>query len=168
MARKPRARKLPVGIRWYKNAYQVRYYDDSGVRKGRSFDRLEAAKQFQRSLAKRRSASSPTADGSIPTFDVWARIWLEGRLRQKARSREKNYSIIELHLIGDARHGFGKRPLSSIRQPEVQAWVNWMARHYKPSYVRSAYAVLGGILRAACAADYLVKPPLYGVQLPPQ
>lgn len=164
MTRRPSA--LPRGIRFYKGKYQVRFVDPQGRRRGKSFERLEDARAFQ-ALAKLGKSTSDLVDGvSTQPFSTWAWEWLDTRLHQQASKKTKNASIIEKHLIGDAHHGFGRQPIGTISQLDVQRWVSWMSVRYSPSYVRTAFAVLSGILQSAYDADLIRKVPLKGIKLP--
>jgi hypothetical protein len=163
MAPRKRAGALPPGIRLYKGSYQVRYYDEVGRRRGRSFATLDEAKRHL-ALVKAGVSVPRTPEG--PRFDTWAWEWLETRLAQHASKKSKNASIIQKHLIGDAQHGFGKTPVGMISQMDVQRWVSWMSDRYSSSYVRTAYAILSGILGTAVDADVITKVPTKGIKLP--
>jgi integrase len=100
-------------------------------------------------------------------FDDWAETWLDSRHKQSDAKKSSNGSILARHVIGNREHGFGDRPIGSIDPVQVQEWVNHMVEAgYKPSYIRSAYTLLAGVLRGAAAARLISEAPIVGVELP--
>lgn len=134
-----REKRLPSGIRLHRGWYQVRYYGtDGGKRHAQSFDRLTDAKRFQRDTETDKDWGKwrNPRDAQIP-FEEWAQAWFASRHKLGDSKRAKNESILRLHIIGDAEHGFGRVPIGRITPRDVQDWVNWMrAAGYRLGYIR--------------------------------
>jgi integrase len=161
-------RKLPPGIRKHHGRFQARYYGPDGRERTKSFTRLTDAKKFKAAMTTDKDRGKWTDPRAAQTpFDDWAETWLSSRHKQGDAKKSSNGSILARHVIGDRKHGFGSRPLGSITPLAVQEWVNHMVgTGYQPSYIRSAYTLLAGVLRGAAAARLIPEAPVVGVELP--
>ena len=161
-------KKSHPGIRAHHGKFQVRYWGLDRKQHSKSFDRLTDARRFQRKMESKKDDRTWTDPRAAQTpFDNWAETWLASRHKQGDAKRAKNESVLSRHVIGDDEHGFGSTQLGRIGQQQVQDWVNFMVEAgYQPSYIRSAYTLLAGILRGAAAARLIAEAPLQGVELP--
>jgi integrase len=151
-----------------KKPWEVRYRSPAGESTGKTFATLQGARSFANSVEtdkERNQYIDPK--GARKPFDEVARNWLDSRHNVGDSKRAKLESILRRHVIGEGKHGFGRTPIGRIDQPAVQGWVNFMVKTgYAPSYIRSAYSILSGVLRSAASAKLIGEAPLVGVELP--
>lgn len=162
------AKGLPPGIREHHGKYQVRYYGSDGRERTKSFRLITDAKKFKAAVAtdKERGVWIDPRKAQTP-FDQWAQTWFASRHKLGDAKRSTNESVLRLHVIGTGERGFGSIPLGRITPLEVQQWVDSMiAAGYSPSYVRGAFTMLSGILRAGVAARLILEAPSSGIELP--
>ncbi|MEV5773011.1 site-specific integrase [Streptomyces antimycoticus] len=87
-------------------------------------------------------------------FGDYAIAWLKDR-KLAARSRERNESVIRLHLLPT----FGERPLSSITTSQVRAWrTACLTRTGEPTVVK-AYQIMRAILNTAVDDELIRRNP---------
>jgi len=148
--------------------WEVRYRSPAGESKGKTFQTNREARNFASTVEadKSRGQYIDPRGARVP-FEEAARNWLDSRHNVGDSKRAKLESILRRHIIGDGGHGFGRTPIGRIDQPAVQDWVNFMVKAgCAPSYIRSAYSILSGILRNAASAKLIGEAPLSGVELP--
>ncbi|MEV7152067.1 tyrosine-type recombinase/integrase [Streptomyces sp. NPDC093084] len=93
-------------------------------------------------------------DAGKVLFGEYATAWLKDR-KLAARSRERNESVIRLHLLPT----FGERPLSSITTARVRAWrTACLTQTGEPTVVK-AYQILRAILNTAVDDELIRRNP---------
>ncbi|MGW1542560.1 tyrosine-type recombinase/integrase [Streptomyces sp. NPDC002309] len=93
-------------------------------------------------------------DAGKVQFGEYATAWLKDR-KLAARSRERNESVIRLHLLPT----FGERPLSSITTARVRAWrTECLTQTGEPTVVK-AYQILRAILNTAVDDELIRRNP---------
>lgn len=106
--------------------------------------------------ARRRPASSDL------TWREWHDRWVKTRKVEQSTA-VRDASRIEHHVMPR----WGAVPLSEIRRPDVQAWVDEDLSKLAPSSVQKVIAVLGASLRAAMNAGLLATNEATALNLPP-
>jgi len=100
--------------------YKARYRGPDGKERSYTFKRREAAKRWLdevESSISRGTWVDPAR--SAMKLEVWAEQWLPSRSDLRPSSRARLESIVRLHVKPE----FGKRPLATIRNGEIRAWV---------------------------------------------
>jgi integrase len=157
-------RRPPPGIRERDGRYQARWYDPSGKRKSKTFDRLTDAKNHLNDLRtdKRRGDYIDPRLAETP-FDEWTWEWHRGRERPHDVARRRDETLLRLHVVGRDRHpwGFGSMPIGRISPLDVRAWIsNLREAGYSARTIHACFRLFGSAMRAAVAADMLRKAPV--------
>ncbi|MEU1600418.1 tyrosine-type recombinase/integrase [Streptomyces sp. NPDC005708] len=138
--------------------WQVRYPDPS-TGQLRSAEETYAAKRAAEVALTHIEADISRGQWADPEagkvfFGEYAAAWLKDR-KLAARSRERNESVIRLHLLPT----FGARPLSSITTAQVRAWrTECLTRTGEPTVVK-AYQIMRAILNTAVDDELIRRNP---------
>ena len=138
--RSPGVRLTPSG-KW-----QARYYDLSGRRRGKTFDRKTDARAFLAAAKTdmRRGTWIEPARTTTP-FDECARQWWDGKLNLRRSTQATDEGCLRNHILP----AFGRTPVGRISRAEVQAWVREMSEAgVGPDTVRRCSRILKAILGA--------------------
>ena len=145
------------------SGYRVKYRAPDGRQRSQSFARRADADRFARGIEtdKVRGNYVDAARGRV-LFEVWADQWLKSIVNLRPSTKARDESYLRTHVMPV----FGRRPLSSIEQLEVQEWVAELARRRAPATVAKAFQILGKIMKAAVAARLIQSSPCIDVRLP--
>jgi hypothetical protein len=126
-------------VRWY-----ARYYDPSGKRHTKVFDRKVDAEDFLTDTKhSKKTGSYVDPNRSKVTVGMMADQWLDAKLDLAPKTRDRYEGIIRAHI----RPRWGKIRLSDVTHAEVQ---RWLARlDVSPASVRKVHRVLSMVLAYA-------------------
>ncbi len=145
------------------SGYVVRWRVDGGSRQ-RTF------KGHKEALAHKTQVESDAAAGRAVdpahgriTFEEWWKVWTAGRVNLRSSTLAQSASAARTHTLPV----WGSKRLDSIRQPQVQAWVNKLAGSgLAPATVHAAYKDFQQAMSAAVTAKMLRDSPCVGITLP--
>lgn len=167
MSIKKREWTAPDGTkRW---AYQVRWADENGDRRSKTFQPGEkgAAEAFERKIKSAKAGGTLHAmeSGEMTLAEFVLGTWMPGHAENLAPKTRRNYaSLWEVHL-GDA---FGHRRLRTITPKVVR---DWQSKHLKDGYgpvaTRKALGLLSSILALAVEDEILASNPVAAVRKAP-
>lgn len=145
------------------SGYVVRWRVDGGSRQ-RTFkahkDALSHKAQVESDAAAGRAVDP--AHGR-QTFGEWWTVWTAGRLNLRSSTLANSASAARTHILPE----WSSKRLESIRQPQVQAWVNKLAGSGSAAAtVQSAYKDFQQAMSAAVTAKMLRDSPCEGITLP--
>lgn len=144
------------------NRWEARYRDPEGKQRARLFDRKVDAERFVATTTAdivRGSYINPGA-GQV-TFGEYATEWLASRVH-----RDSTAARVESDLRVHAVPVLGRRPLSSIRHSEVQAWVRGRAEVLAPGSVENVFRAVSAVFRSAVRDRLIAANPCQDVTLP--
>ena len=140
-------------------SYRAMYRDENGKR--RSAGSFATEKQALGKAVAAEDEARRRQPSSDLTWREWSERWVPSRkVEQSTAARDK--SRIENHIMPR----WGDVPLSQIRRPDVQAWVDSDLSTLAPSSVQKVIAVLGSSLRAAMNAGLLSTNEATALNLP--
>lgn len=138
-----------IGKRW-----QVRWYDDKSIRKNRSFDNRDEAKDFLASvnIDVRRGKYIDPVMASKTTVAHQASMWLGTKSHLNVKTVSHYRTIVRANILPE----WGHKTLASIKHSEIALWVATM-RNTGASYssVHQNYVTLKGILELAVKDNLL-------------
>jgi integrase len=144
--------------------YRARYEGPDGRWHSRTFDRkIEAQRWLTDQLARLNHGDwvDPTA-GRV-AFDAYASVWLEGKARIKAKTREGYRSLLRSRIVPT----FGSVRLADIDRAFVGSWIRAMTEQgLSPSRIRQAHQCLGAILEHAVDDGLIGRNPARRAELP--
>lgn len=140
--------------------WTVRWRDDGGVQRKRSFAKRALADRFKTEIEHQLAIGQyidPTA--AKVTFRDVAEAW---RLAQPHRenTRAGTLSRLTVHIYPT----LGKRPIGSIKPSELQAWVSGLP--VSPASVRPVWTTARAVFKAALLDHRISWDPTLGVKLP--
>lgn len=142
--------------------YRVRYRDESGTMKSRSFNKKSDAARFERdTLAALERGAYIDPRAGRQTVSEFGLKWIATQPWRDS-TRDRMLTVLEREVVPR----FGSRQLTSVRRSEVQAWVGDMSQRLAPRTVVSYYRVLVALYRAAVEDDLLLRTPCRGITLP--
>ena len=146
-------------VRW-----DVRLYRPDGREYSRTFRTRAEAERFQATERADRARGTwidPTAGQVL--FSEWADEWYRSsRHTWRPRTAEKHQAVLRRQWLPK----FGHLAMSTIRPRQVQAAVNDLAEHYRPSTVNTYYRTLRALFRQAVELDVIGRTPCRGIKLP--
>lgn len=152
--------------------YEARYRkpDNRSVRKGGFRLKREAEAYLATIEVSKLTGTYIAPSANLATISVLGAAWLfshQARVRAstlKASTFHSDESAWRIHV----EPKWGSRPVGSILQSEVKAWVSALAAERSPTTVARAYGVLAAILDEAVHDNRLNKNPARGasVRLP--
>lgn len=148
------AELLPSG-RW-----RAGYRDQNGKRKSAGTFASEKQALGKATAAEDEARRRPPS--SDLTWREWSDRWVKARKVERSTAA-RDQSRIDNHIMPR----WGDVPLSKIRRPDVQTWVDTDLSTLAPSSVRKVVSVLGSSLRAAMNAGLLSTNEATTLNLPP-
>lgn len=123
----------------------------------------EAKARLRRTLTEIRDGTFiPEASGKLALVD-WVLHWEATNVDLAPGTRNRRASDLRNWILPE----FGARPIGSITQPEVRAWVARMTRDgANPGSIKLRYETLSNLLRAAVDAELIKRSPCHHVGLP--
>lgn len=146
-------------------AWRARYRGPDGRERSRSFKRRIDAEQFLAGVevAKQRGSWTDPQLARIP-FEDWADMWLRTASHLKPKTMLGYESLLRSRILP----AFGPMPIGEIRPLDIRTWLADLQRAgLSASRRRSAYHLVGAILRAAVEDGRLAATPCVGIKLPP-
>jgi integrase len=95
------------------------------------------------------------------TFGEYAATWQSAQLHRPSTTAQVDTNL-RLHVLPS----FERRPLSSVRTTEVQAWVRRLEADLAPATVRLIYGYLATIFKAAVRDRLISSSPCVEIKLP--
>jgi integrase len=143
-------------VRWY-----VRYFDPSGMRKSKTFDRKVDARRFLHQVETSKNTDSyiDPARGKIKV-GVWADRWLETQGHLKPSTYARYAGIVTKHI----KPRWGNIPIGKVEHVDVAAWIS--AVRLSPASVQYIHRVMYLILELAVRDGRIPRNPAAGVRLP--
>ena len=97
------------------------------------------------------------------TFREWVPTYTAARVHLAPSTRATSESLIRNHVLPH----FGSRPLGSVTQTDVQAFVSELqADGLAPSTIRQCYLLAAGVFSSAVDSDLIARSPCRGINLP--
>ena len=142
--------------------WRARYRDASGRETARHFDRRIDAQQWLDSV----TASVVTGQYVDPragrtTVAEYARAWADSQPWRPSTRRR-----VELDLRVHVLPVLGHRPIADVRPSEVQGLVKGLGERLSPNTVRTVYACVRGLFRAAALDRVIATSPCVRIALP--
>ncbi len=156
-----RKRVTPIGPR-----YDVRYTDPAGRERSKSYPR-KALADAERARLTVQVGDGDWIDPDLAKIhlDVYARMWLAGRVDLSANTRHSYGRVVEGWLIPR----WGGHPLHAIGHEPVAAWLASIADPDRggrsSSWARTVRQVFGQIMDAAVRAQRIRSNPVRGAKL---
>lgn len=149
-------RRHPKSGRW-----QVRYRDPSGRQRAKNFDRKVDADRFAATV----SADVYRGDYVDPqlgrtTVGEFAARWTSTRQHLAQATRDHDRHLLDGRILP----AFGNRPVASLRQSEIAAWLSETDR--SPSTKAKCLQKLSAVLKLAVADGAIKANPVDGVDRP--
>jgi hypothetical protein len=144
--------------------WKARYRGPDGRERSKMFDRRADAKRWLAAVQSQiaRGAWVDPARSAV-RLEVWVKDWLPSRADLRPSSRARLESIVRMHVIPE----FGKRPLATIGNGEIRAWVGRMTTAgMSAAAIRKCVSALRSMLDAAVADQRLAVNPAVNVPLP--
>ena len=143
--------------------HRARWTDPDGSQHAKHFATREEAVAFLESIdAAVESGAYRTPRTGRSPVRAYARHWLEHQHVRPA-TRDRNTYVVTKRVVPR----FGRMHLESIRNADVQAWVNELATEgLAPATIRSYVRVLGSLMLAAQRDRLIDHNPTVGVRLP--
>lgn len=129
-----------AGKRW-----QVRWRDDNGAQRKRSFDRKVAAEQWDAKVRAELAAGSYVDPTNKTTVGEAALRWLELRPHRPSTARRMK-GLVRNHIVDQ---DIGKRRLGQVRPSEVQAWARDRGQVLGPAVLRQLVSTLRSVYDGA-------------------
>jgi Phage integrase, N-terminal SAM-like domain len=139
--------------------FRSRYYDPSGRRTSKTFDREADAKRFDTAISHSKDIGNYVApDRSRITVGPFADLWIESKLDLAPKTRDRYEGIIRAHI----KPRWGNVPLSKVRHADLQRWIAGIDA--APATVKKIHRVMSMLLAWAVADDRLAKNPAEKIQ----
>lgn len=142
--------------------YRARVYYRGRYVASRTFPRKRDAQQWeQRQVDSLRSGvwSDPAA-GDRPVKE-WCEIWLNAQPARQPATERKVRGVIAKQIA----ETFGRRPLTSVRPSEVQAWTAELSRTQSVATARHSLGVLRRVFDYAVRDGVIQRNPAAGIRL---
>lgn len=150
------ARRLPSG-RWQAG------YRHNGERYWETFGtKADADAWLARSQTDIGRGEWTNPDAGRLTVEELAARWLTSNERKRSSTRQRDEAILRVHVCPT----LGRRRLSMVRQPDIQALVDHWAAKLSPSTVGRQYTCMAAMFSFAVDSDLLVKTPCRRIRLP--
>ena len=145
--------------------YQVRFRDQTGRERSRTFGRKVHADRFRHDLEYEldRGDWVDPRSGQITLAD-----WVEHAWKLRPTVKARTASDRQARMIRHVLPAFGHSPLSCIERERVQLWVNELSDSgYAPATVKKVFETLSATLRTAVDYERLARSPCDRISLPP-
>ena len=140
----------------------VRWRDEAKAQHKRTFRRKLDADRFRAHLEHQLHTGTyvDPAAGRVP-FRQYAEEWRAMQPGRTATARRRRMSL-ETHVYPVIGH----RPIAAVRPSEVQALIAGMSTTLAPGSVRTVYATLRAVFRAAARDQVIARNPCEAAKLP--
>lgn len=145
--------------------YEIRCQINGNRLSASSLSLEEAKRKFMEKLDQLAKAETPASEDQEPVlFQEYAEKWLESVKKPTVKDVTfKDYvSVFESHLYPT----FGARPLNSIKQFDVQDYLNTLVSEGKVRAAHKHRQILKSLFEYACIDDIVVKSPMLKIKLP--
>lgn len=147
-------------VRNGKTTWRVRWRDDAGDQKNRSFAKKYDADRFKTDVENSLNVGSYIDPKTRKiTFREFAEQW-----RAAQPHRANTATRVEYQLRLHAYPAFGNRPIGAIRPSEIQAWVTGLPM--APGSVKVVYSTVRAVFRAAQHDRIITHLPTDKIKLP--
>ncbi len=149
-------------VRDGRTTYVVRWRDDAGAQRKRSFTRKVDADRYrteQEHSLNTGAYINPTA-GKV-TFKEYAEQW-----RKLQPHRPNTVRDVQSRLTYHAYPVLGSKPIAAIRTSDVAAFAAGLSTTLRSSSVRTVMTTVTAVFRAAVHDRLIVANPVSGVKLP--
>lgn len=137
--------------------YRVRFRDEAGKMKSRSFLKKSDAARFERdtlAALERGTYSDPRAGRQ--TVAEFAEYWLSDRTSSRRPSTQRRYELI---VRAEIVPRWGDWRISAVKPQHIQEWVADMSRRLAPSSVEAYYRAATTMFYKAVEWDVIAKSP---------
>jgi integrase len=146
--------------------FSIRYYDSDGRERQRTYKgitRNEADRLERELLAARDRGERPVDERHAPTFEAFAKVWVEeSRSAWKASTLQQYQQVLKSQLSP----AFGELRVTQVSESHVrQAITRWQDGGLGPRRINLALLVLKMILRTARRRRWLREDPLVAVKM---
>lgn len=142
-------------------SWRARYVGPDGRERNQSFARKADAERFS-AIAEADKARGGWIDPRLGrrTLGDWSREFAGSRVHLEETTKDQDGVLLRTHILP----AFGERPLSSIAEMQVQAFVAAMlAKRRAPSTASKALGLLSQMLEAAARNQLIPRNPCAGV-----
>ncbi len=142
-------------------SWRARYVGPDGKERSQSFARKADAERFL-ATAETDKARGEWIDPRLGrrTFADWSREFEGSRVHLEKTTKDQHGALMRTHILPT----FGDRPLSSITEIQVQAFVaELLAKGRAPSTASKVLGILSQILQAAARNQLIPRNPCDGV-----
>ena len=137
--------------------YRVRYRDESGAMKSRSFNKKSDAARFERdTLAALERGTYVDPRAGRQTVSEFAEHWMSTAEKMWRPSTQRRMEMIVRTEIVPRWGGWR---IATVRPQHVQEWVADMSRRLAPSSVEAYYRAATTMFHKAAKWDYIAKSP---------
>lgn len=143
--------------------HKVRWRDENGVHRQKSFRTRLQAEHFKRRLAEEKRKEPEVPPEESPTFAEYARRWIEdyAKLQKAESTAREDESVIRNHLVP----AFGPRRLADLEKPDLVSLIRSMVSSGRsPKTVNNVVAIAKQIAAAAAEDGLIGKSPWNGVK----
>lgn len=142
--------------------YRARVYYRGRYVASRTFPRKRDAQQWERRQVDslRSGVWSDPAAGDRPVKE-WCEIWLNAQPARQPATERKVRGVIAKQIA----ETFGRRPLTSVRPSEVQAWTAELSRTQSVATARHSLGVLRRVFDYAVRDGVIQRNPAAGIRL---
>lgn len=149
-------------VRAGRTTYLVRWRDDAGTQRKRSFGRKVDADHYRTEVDhKLLSGAYVDPAAGKETFRAYAERWRTIQIH-----RPNTASRVASQLSRHIYPVFGPKPIAAIRPSDVQALATGLSANLAPGSVRTIMAVVGSVFRAALHDRVIGLNPAERVTLP--
>ena len=142
--------------------YRARYRDDSGKEHARHFDRkVDAQRWLDEVTADVLTGVYVDPRAGKVTFGDYALRWQAAQIHRVNTAHAVD-SALRVHALPT----FGDRRIASIRQSEIQEWVQLLSTKLAPATVKVTYQHLRSVFRAAEEDRLIGRTPCQRITLP--
>lgn len=146
--------------------YRVRYTDDTGSERSKTFTRKEDADRFLVAVSHQVLSGTYTdpSAGKV-TLKAHAEVWRLNQAHLRPKSADSLEQAFRIHVYPSLGH----RPLSSIRPSDVGAWQRGLLRPdgpLGPASVRRIRGQLSAMYKAAIVDRVVMFNPVDGIKAP--
>jgi integrase len=152
----------PTGVHGQGDRWQVRWRDDTGAQRKKSFAKKAAADRFETKVKADLSVGAYVDPFDRTTVAEYARRWVASR-PHRPTTRRVVESLIDNHIAGTP---LGGRRLASVLPSKVQSWATGRAAVLGPVTTRHLVSLLRSIFASAVLDRLSGSSPVVRVALP--
>ncbi|HET6753780.1 MAG TPA: tyrosine-type recombinase/integrase [Jiangellaceae bacterium] len=145
-------------------AWRARYYDPTGKRREKRFDRkVDASRWLNEQTAQHVTGTFVEPKLGQVTVGEWSARWLSSKANVKPSTRDRYAGILTAHVAP----AWGQVRLVDVTHADVQSWVSSLsASGLSAGSVHKVHRVLSMVLGLAVRDGRLPRNPAAGVNLP--